>query len=75
MSTDNPNLELDREHYNKAQEIIALVNDLLKTENRQDPVHSSIRRDLLDARDNLRRVLMTYNIMIKGQDKEIDRII
>jgi hypothetical protein len=75
MNADISNLELDRERYNKAQEIITLMNDLLRTENRQDPVHATIRRDLLDAKDHLRRVLWTYNIMIKGHDKEIDRSI
>ena len=75
MSADSPNLELDRERYNKAQEIVLLVNELLRIENRQDPVHATIRRDLLDAKDQLRRVLWTYSIMIKGYDKEVDKTI
>jgi hypothetical protein len=73
MSTDTPNLALDREHYDQVQEILTLVNNLLAAEKRQDPVHTGIRKDLLDAMGHLRRVLLTYNIMIKGQDKEIDR--
>jgi hypothetical protein len=73
--TTNSNLALDRERFNQLQEIVALLEQLLKLENRPTEFYVGIRHQLLDAAEHLWAAVDLYLEAIKRENENGDGVV
>jgi hypothetical protein len=62
-------LTLDLKQFARIQEALNLIDLVALAEKRSEPIYTSLRSNLIEAADHLRRAREAYNLLIEGQER------